>query len=80
MFVALTEVFWIKTVGAPRSGDPRDGELHQTFGPLVEQFDLEPWDDDTGSSEDAHYVRSSAPPNLDDEGRLVWTSEYRPKD
>jgi hypothetical protein len=21
--------FWIRTVGAPRDGDPRDGELHQ---------------------------------------------------
>jgi|GEM_PF-6905512 len=22
--------FWIRTVGAPRDGDPRDGELHQS--------------------------------------------------
>ena len=50
------ESFWIRTVGAPIAGDPRDGELHQVFGgTLPPTFDLEPWDDDP-DAEDARYV------------------------
>ena len=71
------DIHWIRTVGAPSPGDPRDGELHQFSGALPEHFDLEPWDD-ASQTGDAHYVRSTDPPVTDDEGRTVWIFEYKP--
>lgn len=76
------EVFWIKTVGAPSQRDPRDGELHQFFDQLPDNFDLEPWGDqgDGDPSAEAHYVRSATPHVTDDQGRSVWIFKYRPTD
>jgi len=68
--------FWIRTVGAPRKGDPRDGELHR-MGSLPEFFNLEPWDDDP-SGEEARYYRASEEPEVDDTGRQVWRFDFRP--
>ena len=72
------EVHWVKTVGAPVPNDPRDGEVHQFFGPLPRHFDLEP--QDGSDAPDAHYVRSDVPPDTDGEGRTVWIYEYRARD
>ena len=72
------ENYWVRTIGAPRLGDPRDGELHQFFGRLRDAFDLEPRDDDP-DGEDAHYVRDpllSGP--IEEDGRLVWIFTYQP--
>lgn len=75
------EWHWVKTVGAPEPGDPRDGELHQLYGELPDHFDLEPWDEDPNKDEasdrDARYFKKAAPPVVDDEGRLVWLYEFR---
>jgi hypothetical protein len=69
----------VKTVGAPRAGDPRDGELHEFFGPLKDHFDLEPWDDDS-RDEDARYYKQAGPPEFDENGRAVWLYVYRAPD
>ncbi len=76
----LDEAHWVRTVGAPRQGDPRDGELHQLFGPLPDFFDLEPCDEQDESAEDyVRYFRSDASsPITDAEGRTVWIYESRP--
>src|SRR6266542_1402835 len=40
--------------------------------PTVEdEWDLEPWDDDPDGV-DAHYIRESSEPEIDDEGREIW--------
>jgi hypothetical protein len=71
------ESYWVRTVGAPRPGDPRDGELHQFFGVLRDAFYLEPADD-YRSGEDARYVRDPSSAPVDDDGRLVWIFTYEP--
>jgi hypothetical protein len=71
------QVYWIRTVGGPRPGDPRDGELHQFFGELPDDFDLEPWDDDP-EGVDAHYVKDTASPSVMEEGRRIWRFVYQP--
>jgi hypothetical protein len=72
------DAYWARSVGGPRSGDPRDGELHQFLGRLPDAFDLEPWDDDLDGVE-AHYVRDTSAPPETDEGRLVWKFIYSPR-
>jgi len=67
---------WVRTVGAPRPGDPRDGELHQ-FYKLPEAFDLEPWDVDP-EGVDAHYVKDPASAPAVEDGREVWRYVYDP--
>jgi hypothetical protein len=69
---------WIRTIGAPTPGDPRDGELHECLGKLRVHFDLEPWDE--SSDDDVRYFRSDVPPVVDEQGRTVWIYEYRPTD
>ena len=71
------EGYWVRTVGAPRLGDPRDGELHQFLGPLRPAFYLEPADDDP-SGEDARYVLDPATAPVEEDGRVVWTFTYEP--
>ena len=62
---------------APRTaGDPRDGELHQLFGPLPEHFDLESWDESVGV--DVRYSRSDQPPAVADNRSTIWICEFRP--
>ncbi len=73
------DYLWVRTVGAPATGDRRDGELHQILGPLPDAFDLEPWDDDVRGEGYAHYVLATDPPVPDEEGRMVWSYEYRPR-
>ncbi len=70
-------VVWVRTIGAPTAGDPRDGELHQVFGALPDHFDLEPWDEEELAGGDVRYFRADAPPIVDQEGRTVWRYEYR---
>jgi hypothetical protein len=73
-----SDFHWIKTVGAPRAGDSRDGELHQVPGPgLPTHFDLEPWEDDPHGA-DARYVLAAGEAVIDAEGREVWTYTYSP--
>ena len=68
--------FWMRTVGAPRAGDPRDGELHQGLS-LEEHWDLESWDEEI--DDDARYWRNPAePPEVDSEGREIWLYHYVP--
>jgi hypothetical protein len=77
----MDDSHWVRTVGAPGPDDPRDGELHQLFGPLPDHFDLEPWDDDPDDESTEGYVRyfkSDRAPLEDDEGRTVWLYEFRP--
>ena len=77
----MDDLHWVRTVGAPEPHDPRDGELHQLFGPLPDHLDLEPWDDDPGEeSAEGHvrYVRSDRAPLVDDDGRTIWLYEFRP--
>ena len=38
---------------------------------LGDKWDLGPWDDDPDSV-DAHYIRESSEPEIDDEGREIW--------
>jgi len=66
----------MRTIGAPREGDPRDGELHQALS-LEDEWDLEPWDDDP-DGEDAHYVRAPGDPEIDEPGRVIWRYIYQP--
>src|SRR6266496_3468498 len=37
---------------------------------LEDEWDLEPWDDDPDGV-DAHYIRESSEPEIDDEGRIA---------
>lgn len=67
-------VYWVRTLGGPRPGDPRDGELHQFFGPLRDQFDLEPPVDGA----DARYVRDTDTPPVEEDGRTIWIYRYQP--
>lgn len=69
-------VLLVRTVGAPAADDPRDGELHQFFGSLPGQFDLEPWDG-MADGIDAHYVRDDSPP-VEEGDRLIWQFKYAP--
>lgn len=71
-------VHWVRTVGAPRPGDPRDGEVHQLFGTLPDAFDLEPWDGDSDGV-DAHYVQDQTSPPVEEDGRTVWQYIYAPR-
>jgi hypothetical protein len=38
---------------------------------LEDEWDLEPWNDDPDGV-DAHYIRESIEPEIDDEGREIW--------
>jgi hypothetical protein len=71
------ESYWVRTVGAPRRGDPRDGELHQFFGSLRDAFYLESADDDP-NGEDARYVRDRSSAPVEEDGRAVWIFTYQP--
>jgi len=42
---------------------------------LEDERDLEPWDDDPDGV-DAHYIRESSEPEIDDEGREIWLYVY----
>jgi hypothetical protein len=42
---------------------------------LEDERDLEPWDDDPDGV-DAHYIRESREPEIDDEGRETWPYVY----
>jgi hypothetical protein len=42
---------------------------------LEDEWDLEPWDDDPDGV-DAHYIRESSEPEIDDEGREIWLYVY----
>jgi hypothetical protein len=44
---------------------------------LEDEWDLEPWDDDPDGF-DAHYIRESSEPAIDDEGRESWPYVYSP--
>jgi hypothetical protein len=44
---------------------------------LEDEWDLEPWDDDPDGF-DAHYIRESSEPAIDDEGREIWLYVYSP--
>ena len=69
--------FLVRTVGGPAPGDARDGALHQLMDyALPDSFDLEPLEAPFDGPY-AHYVRSSAPPERDDENNPVWIYEYR---
>ena len=67
------EAHWVRTVGGPRPGDPRDGELHQFFGRLRDHFDLESWDD---QGDDPRYVRDAITPCVEEDGRTIWIYRY----
>lgn len=69
------EVHWLRTVGGPRPGDQRDGELHQFFGDLPDHFDLESWDDE--ADDDARYVRDPGAQPTEEDGRTVWNYHYQ---
>ena len=72
----LSNWYWLKTIGAPRSGDPRDGSLHRSIS-LADKFDLESWDD--AADDDARYCRNPAElPEADSEGREIWRYYYTP--
>lgn len=71
------QVHWVRSVGGPRPGDPRDGELHRFSGRLPDEFDLEPWDADADGL-DAHYVRDTTSPPVMEEGRRIWRFVYQP--
>ena len=45
---------------------------------LEDEWDLEPWDDDPDGV-DAHYIRESSEPEIDDEGREIWLYVYSPR-
>ena len=45
---------------------------------LEDERDLEPWDDDPDSV-DAHYIRESSEPEIDDAGREIWLYVYSPR-
>jgi hypothetical protein len=45
---------------------------------LEDERDLEPWDDDLDRV-DAHYIRESGEPEIDDEGREIWLYVYSPR-
>jgi hypothetical protein len=45
---------------------------------LADDWDLEPWDDDPDGA-DAHYIRESSEPEIDDEGREIWLYVYSPR-
>jgi hypothetical protein len=67
--------FWIRTVGAPREGDPRDGELHR-MSSLPDHFDLEPWEHDS-DGEVARYVPAASRPDVDEMGRSIWRYAFQ---
>ncbi|MCW2522795.1 MAG: hypothetical protein JWO63_1130 [Frankiales bacterium] len=69
------EVWWARTVGGARPGDPRDGELHQCFGRLEDRMDIEPWDDSPNLA-DWRYVRDPTTPPTEDNRRVVHTFLY----
>ena len=64
------ELQWIRTVGAPTPGDPRDGELHQIRGPLPSHFDLEPWEE-TSAEGDVRYHRTEDAPVVDENNHTL---------
>ena len=64
MDVSTDGWFWVRRVGAPRKGDPRDGELHRVMT-LADSFYLEPRENDLGG-EDARYVRDYDRPRATD--------------
>ena len=88
----LPDFWWMRTVGAPTEGDPRDGELHQVWSTeLPAHSDLESWDAeqygewdesepyDPAIAGDARYWRNPAePPGVHDDGRPVWTYHFVP--
>lgn len=76
---AHSDSYWVRTIGGPRPGDPRDGELHQFFGKLRDVFYLEPVEDDP-TGEDARYVRDPTSAPVEEDGRLVWIFTYQPSD
>src|SRR5258708_37722410 len=45
---------------------------------LEDEWDLGPWDDDPDGV-DAHYIRESSEPEIDDEGREIWLYVYSPR-
>jgi hypothetical protein len=45
---------------------------------LEDGWDLEPWADDPDGV-DAHYIRESSEPEIDDEGREIWLYVYSPR-
>ncbi|WP_157887700.1 hypothetical protein [Frondihabitans sp. PAMC 28766] len=78
--MAYAEEFWLRTTGAPTRDDPRDGALHRSPS-LPGHLDLEPLDENPdfeGDEDDAHYVRSDLPPEIDHEGRTIWLYEFKP--
>jgi hypothetical protein len=44
---------------------------------LEDEWDLEPWDDDPDGV-DAHYIRESSEPEIDDEGREIRALRIQP--
>ena len=42
---------------------------------LEDEWDLEPCDDDPDGV-DAHYIRESSEPEIDDEGREIWLYDW----
>jgi hypothetical protein len=45
---------------------------------LDDEWDLEPCDDDPDGV-DAHYIRESSEPAIDDEGREIWLYVNSPR-
>jgi hypothetical protein len=82
---SMYEAHWIRTLGGPLPGDPRDGELHTHLGPPDGAFDLEAWREDPDESgvelandDDAHYLLQNGPPEIGPDGRVVWLYRYEP--